>query len=402
MKKINYQFRYIVIVVLCTLAVVGSSCKKNFVAKDMIMMTGTSTDPEVKFVVENLPSSYAVSVTATDKVKQDVNITLAVDNSLIDTYNRKTGATYYELPANAYTMQSSNTVIKAGTSISDPVAVNMVGINQLEVGKVYLIPVTIKSTDGNMEVLEASRTIYLRIARVLQFNSVDLSNVTMNYQYILNNPIASLPVYSWEIKFYAYGWKSATASEANRISRLAGFGGTAASVAGLAGGCDQNMLRFGEGTGSAPNQLQVCTKQAKFYSKTIFQTEKWYTLSIVNDGTTLSLYVDGVLDNSTTVTPYVYTMYGYQLGMTESGYTTTQKFNGRIGEMRVWGKVLTASEIKNGICGVFASSKDLLGYWKMNEGAGLIFNDVSGSDRNMVSVKTVPWNVDDANNKCIE
>ena len=47
--------------------------------------------------------------------------------------------------------------------------------------------------------------------------------------------------------------------------------------------CDQNLLRFGEGT-DEPNQLHVTTKQGKMSSNTRFALNTWYAVALVNDG----------------------------------------------------------------------------------------------------------------------
>ena len=64
--------------------------------------------------------------------------------------------------------------------------------------------------------------------------------------------------------------------------------------------------------------------------------------------------------------------------MSWGGYGNKQRYDGRIAEIRVWDRALSASEIQLGLCGVDPASEGLKAYWKMNEGEGHIFYDSVG------------------------
>ena len=206
------------------------------------------------------------------------------------------------------------------------------------------------------------------------------------------------------MKIYATQFRS---SGASGTTRVCSFGGNESSVEGGAiddGGfkCDQNLLRFGEGT-DEPNQLHVTTKQGKMSSNTRFALNTWYAVALVNDGNTLTLYINGEKDNSMTVAPYEYALYGVQIGMPSKGYQSSQLFYGRLSEMRLWTRPLSAREIKANVCGVDPSTNGLVSYWRMNEGEGTTFYDLSPSKRD-ISYKngiTIDWTYDDTN-KCLE
>ena len=67
-----------------------------------------------------------------------------------------------------------------------------------------------------------------------------------------------------------------------------------------------------------------------------FALNTWYAVALVNDGSTLTLYINGEKDNSMTVAPYEYALYGVQIGMPSKGYQSSQLFYGRLSEMRLW------------------------------------------------------------------
>ena len=85
------------------------------------------------------------------------------------------------------------------------------------------------------------------------------------------------------------------------------------------------------------------------------------------------------------------------------GYQSSQLFYGRLSEMRLWTRPLSAREIKANVCGVDPSTNGLVSYWRMNEGEGTTFYDLSPSKRD-ISYKngiTIDWTYDDTN-KCLE
>ncbi|MFV0585724.1 DUF1735 domain-containing protein, partial [Bacteroides reticulotermitis] len=57
--------------------------------KTVVYITGTETTPVTKFVVEDTPSAYAVTASATSKVDKEVKVKFAIDNSLVEAYNKE-------------------------------------------------------------------------------------------------------------------------------------------------------------------------------------------------------------------------------------------------------------------------------------------------------------------------
>ena len=52
-----------------------------------LYVSGTDENPVVKFVVEDTPASYAVTVQSTEKVASDVKLLMAIDRSKVAEYN---------------------------------------------------------------------------------------------------------------------------------------------------------------------------------------------------------------------------------------------------------------------------------------------------------------------------
>ena len=154
---------------LCALLLV-TSCKKADFGKQVILAQGTETSPIVKFAVADTPASYLVTATSTQKAGADINVTFALDPDAVEKYNKEHNTTYFVAPESAIDITGLSTLIKAGSSASSPVIVKIISTSPLIDGRSYLIPLTIKTVSGgDMSVLESSRTIFLRIARIMLF-----------------------------------------------------------------------------------------------------------------------------------------------------------------------------------------------------------------------------------------
>lgn len=331
---------------------------------NVAFIAGTEVTPIIKFVVEDTPATQIISVSTTAPVSHDTKVTLAIDPSKVDEYNAAKGTNYFCVPEGSAVLEQTELTIPAGRSYSDATVVKMLSTEDFEEGRVYVVPVTIK--ESGVDVLEPSRTIYLQIARVLHFTALDISNTQMYSNYIFpDNLKKELGAFTYEIKFYSRQW--------HRIARMCSF--TSANEE------KSSMLRFGE-NGLPERSLQWVSPGGSVVSSTLFDTDRWYTLSLVYDGSTLTMYVDGNKDAEGAFSGTV-DFQRIELGMSWTGYRGSQYFNGCIAEMRVWDRALTPGEIKMGICGVDSKSNGLVAYWKLNEGEGHIFHDATGNGYDM-------------------
>lgn len=340
--------------------------------KKGILITGTESDPLIKFSVEDTPSTYPITAKATKKVTSDVNIIFAIDTTLVAKYNQKNGTSFFAPPAGSVELEHPEVVISSGTALSSAAQAKVVDTENFKDGRTYVIPVTIKSlTNSNgEEIIDASRTIYLKISRVLQFTSL-VNDYSISSNYIFDDSKAvNLTNFTFEIKIRADRFGSSGGS----IERVCSFEEKDESNA--------SMLRFGE-AGMDGNQLQWVSPIGSIPSSTRFAANKWYMISLVYDGSTMTMYVNGVKDASANGSVASVNFQRFELGMSWGGYNYSQFFPGRISEVRVWNRALSASEIVNGICGVDSKSKGLVAYWKMNEGFGHIFHDATGNGYDM-------------------
>ncbi|HMT74801.1 MAG TPA: DUF1735 domain-containing protein [Chitinophagaceae bacterium] len=364
------------------------SCKKTKFGDPVILVTGTEVNPVVKFSVENTPSQFSVTATSTYKATEDINVVFEFDTAAVGAYNKKNKTTYYVVPESAIEIEDLSTVIKAGSSSSTPVSVKVIATSPLIDGRSYLIPLTIKSVSGgDMTVLESSRTIFLRIARIISFPALSMNNSNagttgspgtrgrFNATALFDpaNPVM-LPNFTVEIKNLVYAFRGGDGNtNPQPIQTLISWSGTGGGSIGL---------RYGE-LGNPNNSLQLIGSLGGAFAYG-FNPMQWYTISVAYDGKKGVMYVDGnkaaELSGS-----MVMAFSALNLGQNWGGYDTRQYFNGRISECRVWSRALTPSEIKLNLCGADPNADGLLAYWKFNEGTGWIFNNSSkaGTKYNM-------------------
>jgi len=137
-------------------------------------ITDTENNPIVKFSVEDTPASYTVTVQSTDKVKSDVTFSLALDLDKVEEYNATHGTTYFAVPEGSVELTESKVTMKADEAISSGSLVRVLSTEDFVEGRTYIIPVTVTDVKGSSDpMLKGSKTIYLRISRVINFAAIN-------------------------------------------------------------------------------------------------------------------------------------------------------------------------------------------------------------------------------------
>ena len=372
------------------------SCKKSKFGDDVILITGTEAYPIVKFPVETTPTQYSVTATSSKKATEDIHVTFALDTAAVTSFNKEHRTTYYSIPAAAITLTDLETIIKSGTSASTPAIVKIISTSSLIDGRSYLIPISIKTVvGGDMGVLESSRTIFLRVARIISFPALSMNNSNaattgtpgtrgrFNATALFDTPNpAILPTFTLEIKNLIYAFRGGDGNtNPQPIQTLIHWTNLAES--------STIGLRYGE-LGNPNNSLQLFGKLGAIFAYNI-NPNQWYTISVSYDGNKGVMYLDGNPVAELTAS-MVMEFSRLNIGQNWGGYDTKQYVNGRIAEIRVWSRALTASEIKLNLCGADPNASGLLAYWKLNEGSGSkFFNSSSAGSKYDMDWTKVYW-----------
>jgi hypothetical protein len=134
----------------------------------------------------------------------------------------------------------------------------------------------------------------------------------------------------------------------------------------------------------------------KFYGSVELNT--WVYVGATFDGSTLTLYLDGVVVKSQSMGTDYTTSENTPILIGKLPYDEAngEYFKGGIDEVSIWNNALTTAEVlalynsgsrldASSNSGNYVSSSSLVGYWKFNEGTGTSVNDESGNNNGVVN-----------------
>ncbi|MBN4081704.1 DUF1573 domain-containing protein, partial [bacterium AH-315-C07] len=153
-------------------------------------------------------------------------------------------------------------------------------------------------------------------------------------------------------------------------------------------------------TGGVP-QFQIWDNtftQRAVNSSASIGINEWHHIAGTFDGTTLKIYVDGILMNSSSFTGVIGTPSTYNLYLGGMGYwASNYNVNGILDEIRIWNIARSESEIRS-FMGVplLGNESGLMAYWDFNEGSGSSVGDVTGNGYNG-TVSGAAWVTSSAN-----
>ena len=353
------------------------SCQKSILYSEglyergVVAFQATSTGEVSAFLEESGPVTFTISSSV--KVDKDVQVEFepATAEEVLASFNKAQGTSYQLLPATNYTLSQKSAVIRAGSAVSEPVSME-VSIDGFQNGVIYCLPLKITRAGNDMMTVPGQEYAYVVIRGYVYASAANLPGGSyFEMPSTVNDPSLQLEVCTMEIRVKANSWAGANPF----ISSLIGV--------------EENfLLRFGD-ISCDPNQLQLAGQGVSITSKAHFDTGKWYHVAVVADGVkqTCDLYINGELDSSTPMggkginLGKVYNS-KFAIGMSERG----RYLDGQVSEARVWGRLLSPTELINNQCAIADPVKEarenkLLGYWKLdaeNRGKDLTGNGFEG------------------------
>lgn len=368
---------------------------------------------------------------------QDIAVTLAVDPSLVGTYNSRYGTQWPMLDAKYYELSAESVTIAAGKTASDVVTLQfkeLMGQGEEQTGalpidETYLVPVRI--SHASMDVLHGSDVAYYVVKRS--------SAITVAAQ-LTDNWIEfpTLDRYSESSK----AWNGLRAMTYEALIYIDEFvktntEGSPVNISSVMGVEQYLLLRIGD-TNFERQQLQFDGSGSgsgfgKFPGKDatkILETGRWYHVACTYDQTTrtVRVYVDGKIQSEVTgvgittqneknyINLAMRALYdrwntasegdkaqyeelgydklseAYQFFLGRS-YDDYRPLNGKIAEARVWSVARTPEQIWENMYEIENPEKDptLLGYWKCNDASGNTVKDYSMYGNNGVAKYDIIW-----------
>ncbi len=347
---------------------------------------------------------------------KDVKATISVDASLTDAFNHRYGTDYQLLPDAYLDFSPVSVIIEAGKVNSEKVSIgfkNLMGQGEdqtgaMETDKTYLLPVRLSSED--ISTMDGSSVAYYLVKRSSAITVA--AQLTDNW---IEFPLMDTP---GEVADAYNGLTALTYEALVNVDRfdLDNKDGVCniSTVMGVEqylllrigdANFERQCLQFdGSGNGSQFGKLPSKSDPAKkLYSGS------WYHVACTYDQNerVARIYVNGKLidevkeagvagptaDNKITLAMRALGMpEAYQFFIGKS-YNDFRPLQGKIAEARVWRVARTGDEIWKNMYRIEnpKDQKDLIGYWKFNDGEGNVVKDYSWVGNHGKAVGDIIW-----------
>lgn len=368
---------------LATLALAGCEDAEYSTLSDQAFIAQTSTNgnSSEKITIGNDPVTTSVSVRLSNPTAEACSFKLEVDTAVLGSYNRHNSTSYVTLPEGQYALATNKVTVASGESLSDPVGItlNPLTTEMKNSGAKYALPLRLVSTDGKKAVLNSGSSLVVLLDQVI-YTPVPVLNSGNNFKFLWAGSSDNIELNSWTLEMDLN--ISLLGTEVGQYNNQCIFGGWANN-----GKDGEIYIRFGD----APikgNVLQCKTQGTQMNSKTEFKDNTWYHIAYVCTGSSLSLYINGQLDNTMTLPGK--TVY---LGKDncQLGNTDYLKADVMVSEFRLWTVARSQGEVANNMYVISPDSKGLFAYFKFNEGSGNSFADATGHGNTCTAQGTTRW-----------
>ena len=124
---------------------------------------------------------------------------------------------------------------------------------------------------------------------------------------------------------------------------------------------------------------------------------QWQHLAFTYDGSYIRLYKNGIIIDSTAANGTItQTTQSFNLGMLDYQGSAFH-LNGSLDEIRLWDVALSPTEIIGWICSPIylfhPNYNNLMGYWRFNDGQGIIANDQTANGNNGTLIGGTQWQI---------
>ena len=291
---------------------------------------------------------------------------IQLDQEALDRYNTENFTTYKMLPTSGYAMTSKELNIEAGQTLSEAVNITVKPFTEEQKANAekFALPLKLVSKDGRQSVLNSGGSMIYLLDKVVR-QAVP--------SYSANNPI----VFHMKEDFNATQWTVEFCVNIDKLGTKVGEMNNQQLFSGWGSDGGEIFTRFGD----APiegNRMNIKTQGSQMNSNMKFAINTWYHIAIVCTGTSLSLYVNGVLDNTVALPGKAVNIDkdNWHAGNSDDERFTYLKGNVMMSEIRVWTKALSQPQIANNMYAADPNSEGLYAYFKMDEGSGNSFSDV--------------------------
>lgn len=369
----NKFFKYIpALAIAFAMTACQSDDEENFANKAYIDATSMVSETIVKGATA--AQEKTLCITLARPAEADINATIDVNTSLLDTYVKAyyaNGETTQLLPADCYEVESNKVIIQKGSVKSDDAKFLFKNLEQLDRSTVYVLPVSVHTAD------------------------VSLLGSASNYYFVFRAGALINVVTDMSKNYLSVNW----ASDVSNMRKLTmegliyprEFGKLISTFMGIEG---RFLIRIGD-AGYPDNQIQVATSSGNFPAASSdkgLATKAWQHIALTYDADTQEwfIYVNGKIQSSGTKSlGGVNLTSNFLIG---KSYDDNRWFEGNMAELRVWNVVRTQQQIADNFYTVDPESEGLVAYWKMDDNTttGKVV-DATGHGNDAIAASTLSF-----------
>ena len=386
MKMIRFS-KYVVLVIILTSVFGCDDAEMKAIDNGLYIQEAAPSNKFDQQIITQLVDDEEVVKTLTVRLVRamdhDVTVTLDIDPQLLEDYNNKNEANYLVLPEEYRNFEKTVT-ISAG-NVSAPVIDLTIKPYSSSNGEAYAIPIRITCVDGPIEMKgNANHLLYLLTSPHRQkaviikrgnrttktfSTAIPMEQWTFEYWVKVDN-ITGRPTGDWE----GLGNKNFRARIFVPDSQPLTFS-------------DLTLRYYADGANVQIPILQFQNSAGHFDTTGFWWPDTWYHIAYTYDGTTVTVYKDGVKDNSL-ANSIDWTFKSLSFAIGSFGYEQQVEF----AQIRMWKKCLSENVIKDNMSRQVAGDSDgLIGYWKCDEGTGNELKDSSPNQNHVTLGGTPQW-----------
>ena len=379
--------KYVVLVIIMTSVFGCDDAEMKAIDNGLYIQEAAPSNKFDQQIITQLVDDEEVVKTLTVRLVRamdhDVTVTLDIDPQLLEDYNNKNEANYLVLPEEYRNFEKTVT-ISAG-NVSAPVIDLTIKPYSSSNGEAYAIPIRITSVDGPVEMKgNANHLLYLLTSPHRQkaviikrgnrttktfSTAIPMEQWTFEYWVKVDN-ITGSPTGDWE----GLGNKNFRARIFVPDSQPLTFS-------------DLTLRYYADGANVQIPILQFQNSAGHFDTTGFWWPDTWYHIAYTYDGTTVTVYKDGVKDNSL-ANSIDWTFKSLSFAIGSFGYEQQVEF----AQIRMWKKCLSENVIKDNMSRQVAGDSDgLIGYWKCDEGTGNELKDISPNQNHVTLGGTPQW-----------
>lgn len=386
MKMIRFS-KYVALVLILTSVFGCDDAEMKAIDNGLYIQEAAPSNKFDQQIITQLVDDEEVVKTLTVRLVRamdhDVTVTLDIDPQLLEDYNNKNEANYLVLPEEYRNFEKTVT-ISAG-NVSAPVIDLTIKPYSSSNGEAYAIPIRITSVDGPIEMKgNANHLLYLLTSPHRQkaviikrgnrttktfSTAIPMEQWTFEYWVKVDN-ITGRPTGDWE-------------GLENKNFRARIFVPDSQPLTFS----DLTLRYYADGANVQIPILQFQNSAGHFDTTGFWWPDTWYHIAYTYDGTTVTVYKDGVKDNSL-ANSIDWTFKSLSFAIGSFGYEQQVEF----AQIRMWKKCLSENVIKDNMSRQVAGDSDgLIGYWKCDEGTGNELKDSSPNQNHVTLGGTPQW-----------